>query len=66
MLSVLDLLDRSTLRVTSFTSTREACEGTTCWFVEDEHGPVEVFSTRDEAEAALRGERKAASPLVCW
>lgn len=63
MLSPLDLLPCSSLRVTSFTSTREGCEGTS-WFVEDEHGPVEVFGTQEEAEAALRGERKPATPLV--
>ena len=63
MLSSLDLLPRSSLRVTSFTSTRKGCEGTS-WFIEDTHGPIEVFSTKEEAEAALCGERKAVSPLV--
>ena len=64
-MSTLDILLASgaSLTVTRFEGNRGL---PAVWFVEDEHGPVETFSTEEEARAALRGERTAAEPLVVF
>jgi len=52
------------LRVISFDSPRGLGRS---WFIETRDGEaVEVFSSKEEAEAALRGERSAVNPLISF